>query len=298
MNLEEFSRRSGFKVLAVAGLNHVEYSIVLLLINYEATDLKDFITTSQDLVTTLNCEKKDVEDALFNLDRMGIVTIKRKKSDTSFRLKFQFNINKWQLDTKEQVEDAIVFPFIRHGIAKLKLFKQEKPNSKKAESTWQRVFSAYYQDQQLLGKDHEEQMQFAKLLVETHPVDQVLLILRHFGQRIPSLSLLASNWKHYQEVFEAETQKIDMLKARSSHYELDTKLKMEAKSVLDQRFSELTEDERMVLEILVRHQYPRRQLFWAYQAKSRYPQLKDFLENNKKLMLAVTSKGKNVPTLT
>jgi hypothetical protein len=128
------------------------------------------------------------------------------------------------------------------------------------------------------------------MLVDTHPVDQILLMLRHFGARIPTLSLLASSWQHYQEIFEDETQKVDMLGARQKHLELDDKVRQQAQALLENN-AELTEEERTVLNILIRHRHPRRQLFWAYQLRSRYTNLASFFADNVGLMLSVTSSG-------
>ena len=116
-------------------------------------------------------------------------------------------------------------------------------------------------------------------------------MIRHFGLRIPTLSLLASSWQHYQEIFEAETQKVDMLGARQKHQELDDKLRVQAESLLSQGEGSLSEEERGVLNILLRHRHPRRQLFWAYQLRSRYPALTSFFADNVGLMLSVTSGG-------
>ena len=46
-----------------------------------------------------------------------------------------------------------------------------------------------------------------------------------------------------------------------------------------------------MLNILIRHRHPRRQLFWAYQLRSRYTNLSSFFADNVALMLSVTSSG-------
>jgi frataxin-like iron-binding protein CyaY len=142
--------------------------------------------------------------------------------------------------------------------------------------------------------DHEieEVEESARVLVDTHPVDQILLMIRHFSLRIPTLSLLASSWQHYQEKFEDETHKVDLLDARQKHIELDLQLRDAAKHVMERAEDlELTEEERTVLQIIIKHQHPRRQLFWAYQTKSRYPNLSAFFADNAPIMLPVTSSG-------
>ena len=173
--------------------------------------------------------------------------------------------------------------------------QKKDPRAKKGEAadnpTWRRVLESYMQNRSMDDDEIEQAENAAKILVEVHPVDQVLLMLRHFQQRIPTLSLLASSWQHYQEIFEAETQKVDMLGARQKHQELDQKLRSQGEALLLSSDAQLSEEERTVLNILIKHRHPRRQLFWAYQLRSRYPNLSGFFADNASLMLSVTSGG-------
>ena len=154
------------------------------------------------------------------------------------------------------------------------------------------MLDSFVQGRSLDDDELEETERASRTLVDTHPVDQILLMLRHFGGRIPTLSLLASSWQHYQEIFEQETQKVDLLEARQKHQEQDTRVREQAQMVLERRDDhDLTEEEVTVLKILIKHRHPRRQLFWAYQARSRYPHLESFFADNAPLMLAVTTHG-------
>ena len=69
------------------------------------------------------------------------------------------------------------------------------------------------------------------------------------------------------------------------------KLREQAESLMMKTDKELSEEERTVLQILVKHRHPRRQLFWAYQVRTRYPNLGSFFADNVSLMLSVTSAG-------
>jgi hypothetical protein len=191
--------------------------------------------------------------------------------------------------------DAVVFPFRRQGAsANLMVFDGEKGKRKdKVEpETWQRVLESFEKGRQLNELELRQAREAAQVLVETHPVDQVLLMLRHFRQRIPTLSLLASSWLHYQEIYESENQKVDLLDARQKHLDLDQKVQDQVHTLLSKREDlKLSEEEVTVLEILSRHRHPRRQLFWAYQLRSRYPNLQGFFADNVDLMLGVTTSG-------
>ncbi len=214
------------------------------------------------------------------------------------RVGLEFETEKWQLDflRDASAKDAIVYPFRRGGQQTFKVLPGEKKKKREPGSsaieTWERISREFARGRTLDDGELEETESSAKILMDTHPVDQTLIFLRHFGLRIPSLSLLASSWQHYQELFESETQKVNLLDVRQKHLELDESLRQDARHFLDKGEElELSEEERGVLSILIKHRHPRRQLFWAFQLRSRYPRLKEFFDKNAGVMIAVTSGG-------
>jgi hypothetical protein len=220
------------------------------------------------------------------------------------RIGIQFDMSKWILayDVEATSRDAVVFPFRRQGATNLLVVEGHRKDQRgkrpdDESDTASRVLESFVQGRSLDDDELEQAESSARVLVETHPVDQVLLMIRHFGLRIPTLSLLASSWQHYQEIFEGETQKVDMMEARQKHQELDQKLRTQAETLMASDASPLTEEERGVLQILLRHRHPRRQLFWAYQLRSRYPNLAAFFAENVHLMLSVTTGGTVVKRL-
>ena len=305
MKLKEFSLQSGFKVLAMARLSQTEYSIVLYLINCSASSLDEVITTDAELSSLIGYDEDETRKALENLTNRKIIKVKYGQPHTnpdidSLRLGMHFNMKEWHLDFNEDVthNDAVVFPFRRKGESNLHLLndaKSETAQQAKKKATWSRVYESFVQERDLTDIEAKQTEAAAKMLIDTHPVDQVLLIVRHFRDRIPTLSLLASSWQHYQELLETETQKVDLLGARKKHLECDDNLRKAAKDFLNSTLSaDLKDEERNVLDILIKHQYPRRQLFWAYQTRSRYPNLSSFFSDNASLMLSVTNAGKLV----
>ncbi len=311
MNLEDFTKKSGFKVLAMARLNSCEYSLVLYLMNCAASGLDFLITTESELESLIGYDGVALREALDNLNRRGIIRLHYSDNvgndRPSLRVGMQFNTQRWHLDYGQDAtpHDAIVFPFRRHGQNPFMLLDGDK--GKRAQSkdknpntaTWRRVFNSFINGRSL-GETELEQAEIdAKVLVETHPVDQVLLMIRHFVTRIPTLSLLASSWQHFTELYETENHRVDMLEARQKHKEFDDKLRDAAQRFLETSSGqELNEEERTVLNIILKHRYPRRQLFWAYQSRSRYPHLGPFFADNAPLMLPVTSSGAIVKRLT
>ena len=298
-----FEKESGFKVLALARLGQCEYSVVLYLLNCAVSGLDQFITTESELASLIGYDDTTLRATLGELAGKNIIRLHygdTTDASASLRIGMQYDTSKWVLaygvEATSTSQDAIVFPFRRQGGANLLVMegqKKDKPRTRSEEekSTGQRVLESFIQNRSLDEDELEQAQAAATMLAEVHPVDQVLLMLRHFGLRIPTLSLLASSWQHYQEIFEAETQKVDMLGARQKHQELDKKLRDQAEALLAKTDAELSEEERTVLQILVKHRHPRRQLFWAYQLRSRYPHLAAFFADNVSLMLSVTSGG-------
>lgn len=303
MEISKFARESGFKLLAVAKLSSVEYSIVLYLINCAASGLSEVITTESELSSLIGYDEKEVRRAIGELENRKIIRSRygapHKNPDIdSLRIGMQFDIKRWQIDIDSDLSsrDAVVFPFRRQGPANLHLLTDQEVEEKATSNVapaWKRVFDAFIQNRSLDDDELKQVEEYSKVLVDTHPVDQVLLLVRFFGHRIPTLSLLASSWQHYHEMFVNETQKVDLIDARQKHYELDEQLRSRARSFLSQENDKkLSDEERTVLDIIIRHRHPRRQLFWAYQTRDRYPNLKDFFADTDSLMLPVTNTGR------
>ena len=296
---------SGFKVLALAKLSECEYSIILYLFNCAVSGLDQIITTQSELASLTGYDDDIVNKSIGGLAAMNIVRVHYGDSagvdptNVSMRVYIQYQVSKWVIsnEVEQSTRDAVVFPFRRQGQSNLQILDGEKkdPKARKAgeeHSTWKRVYESFANGRDLTAEDQDQAMDAAHVLVDTHPVDQVLLMIRHFEQRIPTLSLLASSWQHYQELFEEETQKVDLLGARQKHHELDQKIREQARTLLDDvENKELVEEEKTVLQILIKHRHPRRQLFWAYQLRSRYPGLSRFFSDNMNLMLSVTTGG-------
>ncbi len=301
MNFNSFVKSSGLKVLAMARLEQCEYVLVLYLLNSAVSELGDFITTERELASLIGFPEKQVREAINKLSERFIITVKfgeiphQMSHRQSIRIGIQFDVKEWLLDFDNDVnsQDAIVFPF-RRGQNLHVIGPETGANARITKSlpTWTRVYNEFTRDKTLTEVEQNKAEADAKVLVETHPVDQVMLMLRHFDERIPTLSLLASSWQHFQEVFEEEVQKVDFMEARHKHLELDDKLRESVAQWLENKEEvNLSSEEVGVLEILLNHRHPRRQLFWAYQSRSRYPQLLRFFEENAKHMLAVTSNG-------
>ena len=303
MTFRDFVRESGFKILSIARLSQAEYALVLYVMNSAVSGLDQLVTTDGELALAIGIDELDIHKALVNLSDRGIIRIGYSDSSyaskrPSFCLSFHFDVSRWQLDsgTAATSSDAVIFPFRRHGHTTLQVLDGQKRNvhgDREAQfQTWRRVFDSFLRNRDLSEEESIRAEEAAKILTETHAVDQILLLIRHFNHRIPTLSLLGSNWQHYQELFEREVQRVDLSDARAKHGELDERLRRSAEETIGKKIElELNEEEMTVLQILKGHRHPRRQLFWAYQLRSRYPNLANFFTVNLGLMLPVTTLG-------
>ena len=306
----KFMRDGGFKILAMVELTSIQYKTILYLINCAVSGLGDLITTISELASILDVDDEDLVKALDNLHARKLVRLKYNfKSSAhaekqSLRLILQYDIDRWQLGIEKDItsKDALVYPFRRQEGASLQIvdsiddddyvYDIHNRSEQELVKTSHRVLEVFLSKRSLDDGELVDAEKAARVLVDTHPVDQVLLMLHHFEDRITTLSLLASSWQHYVELFEQESQKIDMFEARQKHVEMDNQFRTKVREALEHKDElKLNTEEINVLKILLKHNHPRRQLFWAYQVRSRYPNLKEFFQNNHGIMLPVTNAG-------
>jgi hypothetical protein len=303
VDFQSFIKQSGFKILSLTRFTECEYSLILYLLNCAVSGLDELIATNSELSELIGYSAEDIEVALLNLHARKIVRMQYSDSPSSriqsFSLGMQFNVDLYELDLdkdKISATEAIVFPFRSKDAPNLTVISSKRPAVKQKEGsqeeTWKRIIHTFAQGRNLGPKELENAELSAKLLVETYPVDQILLMIRHFGAKIPTLSLLSSSWFHFQSQFDEEHHKINFTDARHKHRELDERLREQVNGLLLQADDlGFNDDEVNILNVLMTHRFPRRQLFWAYQIRSAYPHLSEFFKHNEAIMLAVTTTG-------
>ncbi|MBI2602814.1 MAG: hypothetical protein HYW48_07150 [Deltaproteobacteria bacterium] len=299
MNLSRFMKESGFKVLAMAKLSSCEYSAVLHLMNCSVSGMDEIITTYSELASLIGYEEDELEEALLSLAERFIIKLKEGElhdadSPASISLGIEFDFHKWNLKAQEDLtpQDAIVYPFLRNKKGPVTLHEVGSLTGEKKQEAWEKILSEYVKQRSLNAKELAKEEASARTLAETHPLDHIMLMLDHFRKRIRNLSLLASSWQHYQELYESETHKVDFMQARKKHQLLDEQLKKSAREWLaDFAKHSLGQEEIAVLKMIIKHQHPRRQLYWAYQARDRFSKLTPFFKQNADFMLSVTTTG-------
>ncbi len=297
MQLNKFMKDAGFKILALSGLSSPQYAIVLYMINCAASGMDEIQTTHSEFSSLMGYNEDRLREALISLAEKNIIRLlPGENSMNSIKISFEFDIHNWNIRQTQNLtpRDALVFPFLSQKGRRDKPILQKLHESSQAEA-WETILNAYLEEQDSELVDLPTETKAAHLLSETHPLSQVTIIIKHFGKRIKSLNLLASSWQHFQELFENETQKVDFEDARKKHHLLDEQLRTYAKEHLDMAHqNNLSEEEVAVLKVIVYHQHPRRQLYWAYQFHERYPQLQKFFTENANLMLSITTHGTHI----
>lgn len=155
----------------------------------------------------------------------------------------------------------------------------DAPSSVEHES--KRIFDAFIK---LESEEHDldaaREFDYARLLAESHPTEHVLQLISHFGKEVPSLALLAGAWMHYSDTFHKhQNEQVDLESYRQRHQSAEKKIRALANTELKKAQSHksiLSADEQLLLRIFLRHEQPRKQLYWALKVRERYPHLHDF----------------------
>lgn len=309
----DFVKDSGFKLLSVLNFSRIEYKVLLYLLNSASSGISSFVSTIIELSKILGVDHNQLDDALKSLSSRNIIKMKLNSSASSeverisFLLSMNFNYSKWNVkdQDKDQIsttKDALIFPFVRNGSASLKVVETKehsvtKDPERRKSATVDRVFNAFVQNRSLTDQEIELALSTSRLLVDTYPVDQTIVLLKHFAKRINSLEQLAGSWHHFVDMYNSEKTKVDLASARKVHYQSDEKVRVSINAYLSGKKSrDFTDQEIDLLNMLKNHRHIRRQLFWAYQVRIRYPNLSDFFEMHYDDMLPVTKSGQVYPT--
>jgi hypothetical protein len=312
VNLRNFWERGGFKVLAVARLGSCSYSLVLYILNCYAAGIDEIVSSTVELSILLGVPERQVKLAVEELSESNILSV-TKKHEKTLVLKMNLDPEKWKnlrstpepnkriLGDAKNLHSLIPQKKINSKVRPVKvslsseeaLIFPKKMNSKnkKTDENNKTLDEEVNKILDIFGKYHKEKIDlnketnFAKLLLENHPTDQIISLIQFFSKEIPSLSMLVGAWFHYMNKYREETSEVDDLNAfRKKHEVFDEKIRnlaaFELKKIQKEK-KNISADEELLLHILIRHEQPRKQLYWALKARERYPSLKVFLDRAK-----------------
>ncbi len=304
-NIQRFLRESGLKILSVSDLSACEYSLLTFLLNSAMTGMENLLSSEREIASIIGHSARDVRQSIEDLHGRNFIKCHYGNGSAapnmqSLGLQIQWDVERWKLGIKEvpSHNEALILPF-RRAVTRLTVVPDTRQDPDKSQEnsgssdphgdTASRIINAFSNGRDFDERDLEATKQLSAVLIAAHPIDQILVMIRHFGKRIPSLSLLASNWAQYVEKYEDEHLTIDFVGVRKKHHDLDQKVRDASLSALERRdMTELSEEEGNVLNVLAYHRHPRRQLFWAFQMRNRYPKLAEFFKATQDLMLPIT----------
>ena len=310
-NIQRFLQDSGLKILAVSDLTACEYSLLTFLLNSAMTGLDNLLSSEHEISTIIGYSAREVRQTIEDLHARHFIKSRYGNGTAapnmqSLSLQIQWDIERWKLGVKETPShnEAIILPF-RRAITRLAALEgrhidssSPKENLGRSDAhldTSERIVEAFNNGRELDDRDLQKTKEVSAVLIAAHPIDQILLLIRHFGRRIPTLSILASNWAQYAQQFEDEHMTLDFVGLRQKQHDLDQKVRDASLKALDRRdVTDLSDEESNVLNVLAYHRHPRRQLFWAFQMRNRYPKLADFFKDTHSLMLPITEGDKVV----
>lgn len=312
VNLRDFWERGGFKVLAVARLGSCSYSLVLYVLNCFVAGIDEIVSSTGELSILLGVPERQVKMAIEELSESNILSVTKKHGRTLV-LKMNLDPEKWKnlrsspernkrmlgdaknlhslvpqkkinsktkpMQVSLSSQEALLFP------KKVKSKYEKLKESDLIQNTEIKKILETFIKYQKNSVDITKESNFAKLLLENHPADQIISLIHFFSKEIPSLSMLAGAWFHYMNKYREETAEVDDLNAfRRKHENYDQKIRtlasFELKKIQKEK-KNITADEELLLHILMRHDQPRKQLYWALKAREKYPGLLLFLDQVK-----------------
>jgi hypothetical protein len=247
VNLRNFGERGGFKVLAVARLSSCSYSLVLYVLNCLVAGIDEIVSSTGELSVLLGVSEKQVKFAIDELSENNILSITKKHGKTLV-LKMNLDPEKWKnlRSSPERNKRVLGDAKNLHSIIPQKNLNEKSspikvplssheallfPNQKKTkhedihDEKLNKIIKIFTQNQKN-NIDLEKETDFAKLLLENHPIDQIISLINFFSKEIPSLSMLAGAWFHYLNKYREETADVDDLNAfRRKHEDYDKKIR-------------------------------------------------------------------------
>lgn len=295
MDFKTFAKSGGFKLLAAARLSSSAYALVCYLLHCFASGVEDVISTSSELSLLLGLPQPLVENALHELAENKVIRV-RKKAGQSVVIHFNLESSKWENvlfpDKKKRSHlgnAENIHPLRRKTdvhFTPLLSVPEPKPTGVNPEVA-ERIYKEFVGGKKFTKQEAEKEKNYAQLLAEYHPLDQIIAFINHFGAEIPSLGLLVGGWLHFSERFHTKQHVVEDLSAFRKKSENSSKsLRSDARLELKKHESKkikITSDEELLLQIFIKHKEPRKQLFWAIRSSHRYPNLSEFFERVKDL---------------
>jgi hypothetical protein len=314
MSTELILTQGGLKKIALSGFSPMALKLFCYLLDSLAQDVSDVVTNLADLGAQFGVAEKDVQAALDELANAHVLQL-IKKNQNVYLLKLVPKLELWNLPLNSNGDrknanrlgsaenlslfspktglpgqEPIQFPMELKGNHPLRALSGgrnlEDPSD--VEFKQQELSTSLVEKFKTISRykliDLEKELAFSKMLLEDQPIEKVIELLDAFGEDLKSLGLLVGGWQHYEDLLKKRKKDVQQLldyrkRQEQANARLRESVQLEIKKWENSKKS-LSADESFLLQILLHHEQPRRQFFWALQAKNRYPQLWDFFQQN------------------
>lgn len=239
MGFKGFIENNGFKILALAKLKSPSYSILLYLFNEMAAGATEVIASTKELASFLGINEKYTLEGLNELTINNMILF-TEVPGKPLRIKLQEDLNAWKVKWKPENK--------KNTLGDAKNLHPLVPQ-----------------------KTHHGSLGEIKLAdtPENHPIPfpnpTKIKIADPKTQTTQNPAKDSTNLVAFREKHELSTARIRTLAGEELK-----KAKQEQKR--------LTPDEELLLQILMKHHNPRKQLYWALKAQLMYPNLNAFLD--------------------
>gem|GEM_PF-5010405 len=298
MQLDKIFIKEAFYYISGGRLDEVELSLLFYFFSKEEVCSESFLVQLKELSCVIKQKENIILDAIYSLQSKRVIKLKESQKGNSFfrPTNFALNVNKnfeeWNLDSvkKSIIKSEVPIEKVEK-VFKIKLV-ENKSLYEDSDNQAKLLVDFYIGVKGISDYERKNLLKEAKELIETYSFEASLFVLKHFYEKISSFSDLLNHWERYQGTLQKELQKIDFIEAKKQHDKDDKEFcEVTREWICLAKEKLLTEEETRILEILIEHPHPRRQLFWAYRFRDNYPNLKSFFEENLKCMLPVTTKG-------
>ncbi len=240
MNFKEFIRNEGFKKLALTRLNSASFSILIYLFNEILSGVDEIISSRKELSILMGWSEKQICEALDELQFCNMIHVS-EVAGKPLRIKAQLSLESWNTvhhTTSDNKKPSLGDATNVHSIL-------PNENAQKKNNIKLLDLNIFDEPIPFPKRDHK--------------------IISDDGNDFPFSESTLNDLGAFREKTEGIDSKIRALASN----ELNT-IKLDKRTI--------TPDEELLLQILIQHHQPKKQLIFALRSDHLYPNLHFFLD--------------------
>lgn len=253
MSFKEFIKSEGLKKLALMRLKSCSYGIVIYLYNELICGVDEIIASRKELSMMLGCSEREINEGLDELQFCHMIQMNEVAGKT-LRIRALLNIESWNNIHLPPSENSK-----KNSLGDAKNLHSLVPTE---------------------NDGNHKNIQ----LIELNIFDDPIPFPKQKNKLTKSSKEKNNTHGKHSKDSNGEHTLNDLNAFREKHHEIDEKIKSLALTELDMIKHEkrtITSDEELLLQILIQHHQPRKQLLMALNSNMAYPNLKFFLATSK-----------------